>query len=138
MTSKVFIDTNILIYTEDTFNKAKQTKARECIREIVDHGRGVISTQVLQEYYVAAIRKLNITPLHAKKQIIAWKNLEVVTITADFIEKAIDISILDQISFWDALIVVAALEARCPILWTEDLNPGQIIHGLKIQNPLLG
>ena len=65
----------------------------------------------------------------------AFRNFEVVTVTEDLINDAIECSILSQISFWDALILVAAESAHCTHLWTEDLNDGQVIRGVNIANP---
>lgn len=66
-----------------------------------------------------------------------WANLEVVRIDLEDVMGAIDCSILNRISFWDALIVTAAGKANCETLWTEDLNHGQIIQGVRIENPFL-
>jgi predicted nucleic acid-binding protein len=63
------------------------------------------------------------------------ENLEVVQNNSDIIERGIDISIISQISFWDALIIAAAEYSKCLEIITEDLNDGQIINGIKIRNP---
>lgn len=133
--SKVFIDTNILVYALDRFNEAKQKRCRDLLRGLNTVGRGVISTQVMQEFYVTATKKLGMDPLHAKDLLNAFERFEVVTVTPEIIKQAIDSSILNRLSFWDALIVAAAESANCDKIWTENLNEGQIIRGVRVVNP---
>lgn len=133
--SKAFIDTNILVYSMDKSEPAKMTRCRSLLKELKKDVSGVISTQVLQEFYVAATKKLNAAPLAVKDIIHTFENFEIVTISPEIIKEAIDCSILSTISFWDGLIVVAAEYAKCDRLWTEDLNHGQVIRGVKITNP---
>jgi predicted nucleic acid-binding protein len=134
--SKIFIDTNVLVYAMDKADPIKQEKARSMLRLLQDDQTGVISTQVLQEFYVAGTQKLNIAPLLIKNIIHSFGNYEIVIINPELINEAIDCGILNQLSFWDSLIVVAAESARCGKLWSEDLNHGQVIRGVKIENPL--
>jgi predicted nucleic acid-binding protein len=133
--SKVFIDTNIIVYGMDLGNRAKQKRARSLLQEAGERHKGVISTQVMQEFYVAATRKLNADPLYVKEILHSLAHFEVVAIGPQLINEAIDCSILQRISFWDSLIVVAAESAKCSEIWSEDLNDGQIIRGVKIVNP---
>ena len=133
--SKVFGDTNILVYSMDVHELARMKKSRAMLKRLKKEMYGVISTQVLQEFYVTATKKLLADPIIVKDIIRSFENFEVVTITPAIIEDAIDCSILNRISFWDALIVSAAEWAKCAVLWTEDLNPGQVIRGVKIENP---
>jgi predicted nucleic acid-binding protein len=98
---------------------------------------GVISTQVLQEFYVAATRKLDVDPILAKEMVNKFKNYETVLITTEMIKDAIDSSILQRLSFWDSLILIAAQKALCEMIWTKDLNSGQIINGIKVFNPFI-
>jgi len=135
MTSKIFIDTNVLVYALDKAEPEKQKKARELLRKTESDRLGVISTQVLQEYYVVATQKMKVEPELAKRIISSLSKFEVVVINQPIIEKAIDISISNKITFWDALIVSSAAAARCRIIWTEDLNHGQSINKIKIENP---
>lgn len=135
--SKVFVDTNVLVYALDPQSHKRQQKCREVLRKLSREGQGVISTQVLQEFYVASVKKLGVAPLIAKGMMDFFENFEVIQVSPDLIKKAIDCHILNQISFWDALIVVSAESAQCEKIWTEDLNPGQTIHGVLIENPLL-
>jgi predicted nucleic acid-binding protein len=134
--SKVFIDTNILVYTMDQGEPRKQGLCRELLKRRMVEDRIVISTQVMQEFFVAATRKLGADPLLVKDVLHRFQRFEVVQITPARIEQAIDCSILHRISFWDALIVTAAEEARCVRVLSEDLGDGQMIRGVTIENPL--
>ncbi len=134
MSAKIFIDTNILIYSNDKISAEKQIKSRSKLKEIFEIGSGVISTQVLHEFYVASINKLKYPPIEVRKQIDELLNFEVIDIDVPLIKEAIDCSILDQINYWDALVVVSAQKGGCGVLLTEDLNHGQTIKGVKIQN----
>jgi predicted nucleic acid-binding protein len=134
--NKSFLDTNILIYQMDNREVAKQKKCRELVRALVLRHEAVISTQILQEFYVACTAKLKVKPILVKGMIHGFQNMEVVTVGADLINEAIDTSIQYQISFWDSLVVVSAESAKCQCLITEDLNEGQIIRNVKIQNPM--
>lgn len=134
--SKVFLDTNILVYSLDQADAAKKAKCRELIRSLTAENRGVISTQVMQEFYVAATGKLGADPLLTKDILRSLERFETVLISPSLIKEAIDCSIINRLSFWDALIIVSAESARCEILWTEDLNHGQIIRGVRVENPL--
>jgi predicted nucleic acid-binding protein len=135
--SKVFLDTNILVYSMDSYNKDKQGRCRSLLRNVTNDMHGVISTQVMQEFYVTATKKLGAEPLTVKDIMNSFNRFEVVGITPDIINSAVDCSILNRLSFWDALIVAAAESAHCDFLWTEDLNNGQVIRGVKVENPLL-
>jgi len=134
--SKTFFDTNILIYQIDRHDLKKQGICRDLFRKNTGTGSAAISTQVLQEFYVNATTKLHANPLFAKHMIHLLENIEVVTIGKDLINEAIDTSLQHKISFWDSLIVVAAESAKCELLYTEDLNHGQVIRNVKIVNPL--
>lgn len=135
MRNKVFFDTNIFVYSIDKYSKKKQKKARDLIKEVATNNTIVISTQVLQEFYVAATKKLGAEPLAVKEIINSFEKFEIITITLEMIKDAIDISLLNKISFWDALIVITAESAKCLVLFTEDLNSGQVIKGVTIINP---
>ncbi|MFW6164302.1 MAG: PIN domain-containing protein [Planctomycetota bacterium] len=132
--SKVFIDTNVLVYSMDARYPAKRDHARRKLDALPDDA-GVISTQVLEEAYVTFTRKLGMAPLEAKASVSLLTAFEVVTVDADLVLKAIDCAILDTLSLWDALIVAAAASANCEKVWTEDMNDGQVILGVRIVNP---
>ena len=97
---------------------------------------GAISTQVMQEFFVVATQKLGVEPLVAKDLLKGFNKFETVNVTEEIIFDAVDLSILKRISFWDALIIASAESANCATIWTEDLNPGQIIRGVRIVNPI--
>lgn len=134
--SKVFLDTNIFVHSLDQSDSGKRKKCRILIKSLTDENSGVISTQVLQELYVAATAKLGADPLLVKDIIRSLERLETVVVSPTLIKEAIDCSLINRLSFWDALIVVTAESAHCEILWTEDLNHGQVIRGVLIENPL--
>jgi predicted nucleic acid-binding protein len=136
MMSKVFIDTNILVYCLDQSHSEKRDRCRYLIREVITEGRGVISTQVIQEFYVAATKKLGADPLLVKDIITSLERLETVVVTPAIIKEAIDCAIINRFSFWDSLIIAAAESAKCDSLWTEDLNIGQIVRSVRVINPL--
>ena len=133
---KSFLDTNILIYQMDNRDVVKQRRCRELVRAMVVRHEAVISTQILQEFYVACTAKLKVKPILVKGMIHGFQNMEVVTVGSDLINEAIDTSIQYHISFWDSLVVVSAESAKCQYLVTEDLNEGQVIRNVKIQNPM--
>ena len=133
--AKVFLDTNILVYTIDKKDRDKQDQSRNLIKRISSDHVPVISTQVLQEFYNAITSKLKVDQIVAKNVLHSYRNMEIVSADLVLIEQAVDISVLFQLSFWDSLIVAAAEQANCSILVTEDLNDGQKIRGIEIVNP---
>ena len=136
MPGRVFIDSNVLAYAQDAASPAKQRASREVISALAGSRDGVISTQVLQEFYVTATRKLGVPPLVAKGVLKTFAVFEIVQVSPVLIQEAVDCSILNQLSFWDALILAAAASAGCSTVYSEDLNPGQSILGVTVKNPL--
>ncbi|MDE0834811.1 MAG: PIN domain-containing protein [Akkermansiaceae bacterium] len=137
MPAKTFLDTNILIYSIDRAYPSKQETAISLIATHAKQRSGIISTQVLQEFYSAATRKLGVPPTLAKQYLTDFRIFDIVQVTPDIIESGIASSILHQLSFWDGLILAAASTANTDILLTENLNHDQTIQGIKIQNPFL-
>jgi predicted nucleic acid-binding protein len=137
MPDRAFLDTNILVYAHDAGSPDKQRKSRELIAQLADSGDGVISTQVLQEFYVAATRKLSVAPIAAKGVLKTFSVFEIVQISTKLIHEAIDCSILNQVSFWDSLILAAASSAGCSTVLSEDLSSNQTILGVKVRNPFI-
>jgi len=135
--SKIFIDTNILVYTLDQKNIEKRDMARKIVKKVVESHQPVISTQVIKEFYVVASNKLKADPIVVKNIIHNFHNMEIVNNDLDLIEQAIDISILSQLSFWDSLIIAAAEKANCEYVLSEDLNSGQNYRGIKLLNPFI-
>lgn len=132
-----FLDTNILLYADDSDAGEKLTAARALVRRAVLDLSGVISTQVLQEYYVNARKKLGMDGASARGRIEIYRSLPTVIVDVDLILAATDLSRLDEISFWDALIVRSAERARCEILYSEDLQHGRRYGGVRVVNPFL-
>lgn len=133
--SKAFLDTNILAYAADSATPDKQEIARQLIRRLSEEGALCLSTQVHQEFYVTATRKLGIDPLRAKDILQTLRHMETAVVEPDDVIRAVDGSVAWQLSFWDALILVAARKLNCAVLYTEDLSNGQIFDGVRVVNP---
>jgi predicted nucleic acid-binding protein len=130
-----FLDTNVLVYADDLDAAVKRRRAREILRHAVRTGDGVVSTQVLQEFFVISTRKLGVEPGVARRKVELLAEMDVVRIDLRLILAAIDLHRLESISFWDALVVRAAVAAGCRTLLTEDLQHGQVINGVRVENP---
>ena len=135
MAARSFLDTNVLIYSIDRANPGKQDTALELIARHAKERTGIISTQVLQEFYSAATRKLGVDPLQARQHLRDFRIFDIVQVTPAIIEEGIDCRILHQLSFWDGLIIAAAATAASSELLSEDLNHGQVIQGITVRNP---
>lgn len=133
--SKIFIDTNILAYSIDKKDPTKQEQARRILKRLVESHQPVISTQVINEFYVVATTKLKADHFITKNIIHNFRNMEIVTTDLELIEQAIDISVISQLSYWDSLIVAAAEKANCEFLFSEDLNTGHTYRGVVALNP---
>ncbi|GAB6886537.1 PIN domain-containing protein [Desulfothermus okinawensis JCM 13304] len=137
---RAFFDTNILVYLHDEGSPEKRSIAKELVSMWFPTGKMVVSTQVYQELYVVLTKKLR-PPLSSHIALEELKKLNLgvrtVVIIPPLIFEAITIQKENKISFWDALIVSAAIYGRCKVIFTEDLNHGQIIKGVKIENPFL-
>lgn len=133
-----FVDTNILLYAEDRDAKGKHALARDLILQLWDGRDGVVSVQVLQEFYFNATRKLKkpLTNLKALQIVEEYMTWSVVENTSALLTSAIRLQTKAQLSFWDAMVVQAAIEAGCERLYSEDLNDGQRFGSLVIVNPL--
>ncbi len=138
MSDKYFIDTNVLIYSFDVQNPAKRETARKLITEALEKGTGIISYQVIQEFLNAATRKFAV-PLKledAEKYLdIVLEPLCEVFSSAELYHQALKIADQWHFSFYDSLIVAAALEAECQVLYSEDMQDNQTIRGLTVRNP---
>lgn len=135
----VFVDTNILVYAEDRDAGSKHTIARDLVADLWRSGEGVLSIQVLQEFFVTVTRKMSrpLPPEEALVIIEQYLTWRVVENTGDLLLASIRMASALKVSFWDALILQAAHVERCDRLWTEDLNHGQRVGGLTIVNPFL-
>jgi len=135
--NKAFLDSNLLIYANDAREPQKQAKAVEVVSRAIREQSGVVSTQVLQEYAVVAMGKLRQDPDTVLRQLILLESLEVVLITPALIRRSLELHLRYQIDFWDAEILAAAEHARCAVLLSEDLNPGQLYAGVRVENPFV-
>ena len=137
--SRCFFDTNVLLYLFDDSVPEKKAQAQEVFSEEVEAGRAVLSTQVLQEFYVSVTRKLA-EPLPsavAEAQVRDFARLPTVRVDEVMILSAIERHRSMSFSFWDALILEAALRGGADRLLTEDMQHGQKIEGLLVENPFL-
>jgi predicted nucleic acid-binding protein len=133
---KAFLDTNILVYLFDHDEPDKAQRARD-ILEQAEPGELALSTQVLSEFYVVVTRKLA-RPLDTVRaaQAIDWLSLlQIVPIDPALVKTAIQTSHSSRLSYWDGLIVAAAAAGGCESLLTEDLNHGQVIGSVRVENP---
>ncbi len=133
--ARTFIDTNVLVYTVDADEPAKREISLSAIGLLA--GNFLLSTQVLGELYVTLTRKLR-RPVAAGEAVERITNLSrhrVLGIEASMVRAAIETSQRFQISYWDALIIEAAVAGRCDRILTEDLPTGQAIRGVEIVNP---
>jgi predicted nucleic acid-binding protein len=136
---RAFFDTNVLVYLFDNDAAEKQERARELLAQQAGSGQVLLSTQVLQEFFVAATRKLS-RPLPVDDAARAIRRLaafQVVQVDTGMILEAIAVSKRFGISFWDALIVQAARQGGAEILYSEDLQHNQDVEGVRIVNPFL-
>ena len=140
MKDKYFLDTNIIIYSFDSENKAKQTIARNLIAQGLGNQSTCISYQVIQEFLNVALKKFKIplSPSDAQKYItITLAPLCEVFSSIPLYHKAIDIQERWKFSFYDSLIIAAALSSNCTILYSEDMQHKQKIEDIIIINPFI-
>jgi predicted nucleic acid-binding protein len=132
-----FVDTNVLVYAEDRDAKTKHEVARDLIMQLWDEREGVLSVQVLQEFYVNVTRKLKkpMTSARALEILQEYLTWTVIENTGRLLAEAIALQQRAQLSFWDALIVQAAIEAGCDRLYSEDMNAGQKFGPVTVVNP---
>jgi predicted nucleic acid-binding protein len=138
MSDKTFVDTNILIYAYDADAKAKHAIAKNILRELWAERTGVLSMQVLQEFYVNVTRKLT-TPLpkETARLVVNSYSMWCVETTPAEISTAFRIEDESRIGFWDALIVAAAAKSGVTRILSEDLNAKQRIAGERVENPFV-
>lgn len=139
-TQREFVDANVLVYAFDASAGPKQQAARQLLERLWGTSTGCISIQVLQEFFVTATRNvakpLSVEEATARvREFATWK---VFAPTADDVLAAIGLHTQARIGFWDAMIVLAAAESGCDVLWTEDLSDGRRLRGVRIRNPFAG
>jgi predicted nucleic acid-binding protein len=139
MTDRFFVDTNVLIYAHDLDAGLKHDRAALIVADLWEKENGIVSVQVLQEFYVNVTRKIArpMTPAAARgiiRNYLAWR---VEPNEPSAVLLASEIGERNRISFWDALIVTSAARAGADRILSEDLNHGQVIEGIRIENPFL-
>jgi len=140
MSGKFFLDTNILVYTFDETDSKRRERARTLVAEALSESSGIISCQVIQEFLNAALRKFSkpLTAVDAERYLtVVLDPLCAVFASVELYHQAIDIAERWKYSFYDSLIIASALQAGCPVLYSEDLQHGQKIGNLRILNPFV-
>lgn len=139
MTDRVFVDTNVLVYAHDADAGKKHSFAKALLSQLWEARTGILSTQVLQEFIVAVTRKVPspISIAQARRAVRNYFAWQLVVNDSKIIVQATEIQEAHQLSFWDALIVSAAFAGNASVIATEDLNHGQRIEGILIQNPFV-
>jgi predicted nucleic acid-binding protein len=132
------VDTDVLFYAHDRQSGVKHERAMQLITELWASERGVLSTQVLQEFCVTLRRKTDLTPDDTRRLIQDLLKWNIVVNTGESILGALEIEARHQLSFWDALIIYAAQAAGAEVLYTEDLGDGQAYGSVRVVNPLKG
>jgi predicted nucleic acid-binding protein len=138
MTARCFVDSNVLIYSDDDEAGPKKDRAQALLKELILAKTGVLSLQVLQEYFSVSTKKLGLSTDEARQRIELFSQLDVVILRVQDLLAAVDLHRLHRFSIWDALVIRAALNAGCRILYTEDLQDGRRLEGLEIINPFRG
>lgn len=132
-----FVDTNLLVYAHDQSAGEKHHTARALIQQLWDTGKGCLSIQVLQEFYVTVTRKVA-RPLPIEDAAEIVRDLSYWRVHAPITEDvlgAVDIQRRYQISFWDAMVIHSAISLGCAVVWSEDLADGQVYDNIQIKNP---
>ena len=135
MGAKTFIDTNVIVYANDRADIAKQDRAVSVVSSLIESGTGVVSTQVLMEYAAVATRRLGQPRAAITRQTVVLERLEVVAVSGAMIRDGLAISERYRISFWDGVIIAAAVAARCSEILSEDFSCDVTYHGVRVTNP---
>ena len=135
MALRSFIDTNVLIYAEASDAPDKQRRALDLLKQLYEEALGVLSTQVLQEYCNVALKKLRLPAQHVRAQLDLYGQFEVIQVTPAIIHAGLDLHQTRSIGFYDAIIVATAQTAGCEVVFTEDMNTGENLAGVRIVNP---
>jgi predicted nucleic acid-binding protein len=130
-----FFDTNILVYAVDKGERQRRPMALELVRRAMQAQSFVISTQVMLEFYAVALRRRLMEPALATELLREWAGAGAVSTTPESLWHAFELQQRFGFSIWDAMIVQAALDAHCEVLYSEDLQAGQQIGPLRIVNP---
>ena len=135
MAGRSFIDTNVLVYAEASDEPLKQQAALALLKRLYENNEGVLSTQVLQEYCNVALKKLGLSVPHIRAQLDLYEQFEVVQVTPAIIRAGLDLQQTRSVSFFDSIVLASAHAAGCNVIWSEDMNTGEVINGMRITNP---
>lgn len=132
-----FVDADILVYAFDSSAGRKQQAAQALLEKLWQSNAGCLSVQVLQEFFVTVTKKVAkpLPPVEATARVREFAAWRVFAPKADDVLNAIGLHTQAKIAFWDAMVVLAAAESGCDVLWTEDLTDGQRLRGVRIRNP---
>jgi predicted nucleic acid-binding protein len=133
--TRAFVDTNVVVYAIHDVDTLKQETARRLMRSHLTSRTMVLSTQVLQETYSVLTVKKKLPSDAALSVLTSLAEEEVVSSNAAMVLRAAGLAHRFQLSIWDALMVQAALDAQCELLYTEDLQAGMRFGTLEIVNP---
>lgn len=140
MNGRYFLDTNVFVYSVDARSPAKAKIAQKLIREAIATRAGVVSYQVVQEFFNVALRRFE-QPMGIEEaqQYLStvFRPILAVQSSAALFAEALLLRQRSRISWYDGLILAAALESKCRVLYSEDLQHGQRFGVLTIQNPFL-
>jgi predicted nucleic acid-binding protein len=140
MSDRFFLDTNIFVYSFDRSAPAKARKAAQLIRDALTTQKGVISYQVVQEFFNVALKRFS-QPMQAADAgqylIAVFRPLLAVHSSQALYAEALVLHSQSGLSWYDSLIVSAAIQARCGILFSEDLQHGRRFGSLQVRNPFL-
>lgn len=139
-TAPVFVDTNVLVYAHDLDAGAKRGIAASLLERLWDEQAGVLSVQVLQEFFVNVTCKIArpVAAAQAREVVRLYRPWVLHETGVDAVLRGTEIAELAKISFWDGLIIASAEAAGCELLHSEDLAHGQVVAGVKIVNPFEG
>jgi predicted nucleic acid-binding protein len=137
VSTRSFFDTNILVYADDKAAPAKQRRALELVAQHRRDGTGVVSLQVLQEYFVTVTRKLGVDAGIVRRKVELLSEFDVASPDVADILAAIDLHRLHGFSFLDALVLRAAKQSGCSILLSEDFQDSRELSGIRVVNPFL-
>lgn len=133
-----FFDTNVLIYSVDTNDAGKYDLAADLVEEHLVRENGAISVQVLREFYSASRKMVNpLSDEQAREMVYYFSTFRILSEDVPMVLRAVRRHQEMSLSFWDALIVEAALRSGADRLFTEDMQHGQVIEGMRIENPFL-
>ena len=135
MSARSFLDTNVLVYADDKAAPAKQRRAIDLVAEHRRAGTGVVSLQVLQEYFVTVTLNLHVDARIARRKVELLAEFDVAAPEVADILAAIDLHRLHGFSFWDALVLRSAKQAGCSVLFSEDLQDARELDGVLVVNP---